>query len=165
MHYGIQNLNPRLAAIQHKIADHFSIEKFANPAAVTLTMKLRVNGQNIDPMIASREFRYFKKRLDAKLLGSRAKRYGKRLNCFAVVEANAEGRLHYHAIIDRPSHCEFEDFKAAIAEQWSKVSFGYRHIKVKNEPNEGWNNYLVKLRQKSDLLDAIDWANCHLAAE
>ncbi len=85
--------------------------------AVTLTMKLRANGRANDLITASANCRYFLNRLNAKSLGAAAKRYGKKLKTFAVIEQNAEGRLHYHMIIDRPSHIAADDLSALIREQ------------------------------------------------
>src|SRR3981189_3544543 len=50
---------------------------FANPTALTLTMKKRAGGRNADHIIASTNFRHFINRLSHALLGARAKRYGK----------------------------------------------------------------------------------------
>src|ERR1700730_5930146 len=80
----------------------FDPSQFQNPAAVTLTMKKRVGCQNADPIAASENFRHFMNRLNHKILGSAAKLHGRRLKTVAVIESNADGRLHYHAMIDRP---------------------------------------------------------------
>src|SRR5665647_1809483 len=110
------------AAIDERYADAlrelFDPSKFQNPAAVTLTMKKRVGGRNADPIVASENFRHFMSRLNNKILGSAAKLHGRRLKTVAVVESNADGRLHYHAMIDRPDYCSFETFKDAVADQW-----------------------------------------------
>ena len=157
------------AAIDERYADAlrelFDPSKFQNPAAVTLTMKKRVGGRNADPIVASENFRHFMSRLNNKILGSAAKLHGRRLKTVAVVESNADGRLHYHAMIDRPDYCSFETFKDAVADQWLRTTFGYRQIDVQDAATPGWANYMLKSRQKSSLLDSIDWTNCHLIAE
>jgi hypothetical protein len=134
---------------------------FANPTALTLTMKKRAGGRNADHIIASTNFRHFINRLSHALLGARAKRYGNRLKTFAVIERNADGRLHYHAMIDRPDHCSLDEFRAVTTDQWQRTEFGYRHIDIKGEADAGWADYMLKFRQKASLLDAIDWTNCH----
>jgi hypothetical protein len=143
----------------------FDPSQFQNPAAVTLTMKKRVGCRNADPIGASENFRHFINRLNHILLGSRAKRYGARLRTVAVLESNAEGRLHYHAMIDRPYHCSLETFKDVVTDQWLRTDFGYRHVDIQDAANAGWTNYMLKSRQKTSLLDSIDWNNCHLIAE
>lgn len=139
--------------------------KFSNPAAVTLTMKKRAAGRLADEIVASENLLQFRNRLNHAVLGSRAKRHGAKLQMIAVRESSADGRLHYHCIIDRPYHWSFERFSAAIGEQWSKTEFGYDEIDVKDQPDAGWTDYLLKRRQKQSLPDSIDWANCHLTAE
>lgn len=139
--------------------------KFENAAAVTLTMKKRSGGRVADEINASENFRHFRKRLDHTILGSRAKRYGGRLKMLVVLERSGDHRLHYHCIIDRPYHCSLERLEAAIREQWLKTDFGYCHVDVQDQPNAGWMDYILKQRQKSSLLDSIDWANCQLIAE
>ena len=63
-------------------------------------MRKRVGFQNADLVAASQNFRHFMNRLNNKILGSAAKLHGRRLKTVAVIEANADGRLHYHAMID-----------------------------------------------------------------
>jgi hypothetical protein len=139
--------------------------KFQNPAAVTLTMKKRANGEAADPIIASENFRHFRNRLNHTVLGSRAKRYGARLLMVVVLEISADHRLHFHCIIDRPDHCPFSRFESIVREQWWKTDFGYHQVDVQDQSDAGWTDYILKQRQKRSLLDSIDWTNCHLIAE
>jgi len=143
----------------------FDPSQFQNPVAVTLTMKKRVGGRNAGLIVASENFRHFMNRLNHKLLGSRAKRHGARLRTVAVIESNADGRLHYHAMLDRPYYCLFETFKGVVTDQWLRTDFGYRQIDIQDAANAGWTDYMLKSRQKTSLLDFIDWNNCHLSAE
>jgi hypothetical protein len=138
---------------------------FQAPAAVTWTMKKRVGFQNVDLLVASQNFHQFMNRLNNKILASAAKLHGRRLKTVAVIEANADGRLHYHAMIDRPHYCSFETFKGVVADQWLRTDFGYRQIDVQDAADAGWTDYMLKLRQKVSLLESIDWNNCHLIAE
>ena len=129
--------------------------------AVTLTMKMRANGRSNDIITASANCRHFFNRLNAKSLGAAAKRYTKKLRTFAVIERNAEGRLHYHMIIDRPAHIAADHLSALVREQWLKTDFGYRHIDVQPMTSDGWVSYILKGRQKNGrLLEHIDWNNC-----
>jgi hypothetical protein len=157
------------SGIEHRCVDglrkKFDPVLFQSPAAVTLTMKKRVGFQTADLLVASANFRHFMNRLNNNILGSAAKLHGRRLKTVAVIEANADARLHYHAMIDRPHYCSFERFKAVIADQWLRTDFGYRQIDIQDAADVGWTEYMLKLRQKISLLDSIDWNNCHLIAE
>lgn len=147
------------------LQEFFNIDRFSHPVAVTLTMKKRVGGQSADPISASENFRHFRNRLNAKLLGAKAKRYGAKLQMIAVLECSADARLHYHAIIDRPYYVPFDRFKDAVMVQWHKTAFGYRQIDIQDHADTGWVDYITKSQQKTSLLDSIDWTNCHLIAE
>jgi hypothetical protein len=143
----------------------FDSSPFQNPAAVTLTTKKRVGCRNADHMVASENFQHFMNRLNHRILGSAAKLHGRQLKTVAVIESIADGRLHYHAMIDRPHYCSFETFKDAVVDQWLRTDFGYRQIDIQDAATLGWTDYMLKSRQKLSLLDSIDWTNCHLIAE
>jgi hypothetical protein len=140
----------------------FNSVRFSQPAAVTLTMKKRAGSRSADEITASENFRYFRSRLETRVLNRAAKRHGKRLRLIAVLEISADHRLHYHCIIDRPYYCSFERFGAIIRDQWPKTDFGYHEVDVQDRSDDGWTDYILKLRQKRSLLDSIDWANCHI---
>jgi hypothetical protein len=143
----------------------FDPDRFDHPAAVSLTMKKRVGGRSIDMMVASENFSHFRNRQNNKILGSKAKLHGGKLKMVAIIESNADGRLHYHAMIDRPYYCSFDRFKDTVIDQWQRTDFGYRQIDVQDAANSGWIDYIIKPQQKGSLPDAIDWNNCHLIAE
>ena len=143
----------------------FDPAHFNLPAAATLTMKKRVGSRNIDLMAASENFRHFMNRLNHKILGSAAKLHARRLKTVAVIGSNADGRLHYHAMIDRPHYCSFETFRAAVTDQWLRTNIGYRQIDIQDAATPGWTDYMLKSHQKKSLLDSIDWTNCQLIAE
>lgn len=143
----------------------FDLSRWQNPCAVTLTMKKRSLNCVNDPITASTNYRHFANRLNATVLGSKAKRHGGKLQTIAVIESNADGRLHYHAVIDRPSHWTFKNFAEEIAHQWRRTNFGYDEVDVQDGATAGWTTYMLKYRQKASLPDSIDWENCHLTAE
>src|SRR5882724_8494312 len=135
----------------------FDPSKFQSPTAVTLTMKKRVGVRNADSNVASENFWHFMSRLNHKILGSAAKLHGRQLKTVAVIETNADGRLHYHAMIDRPCYCSFATFKNVVIDQWLRTDFGYRQINIQHEADAGWTDYMLEFRQKESLLDFIDW--------
>jgi hypothetical protein len=148
--------------VKTELRQLFDPTHFNLPAAVTLTMKKRVGSRNIDLMAASENFGHFMNRLNHKILGSAAKLHARRLKTVAVIESNADGRLHYHAMIDRPCYFSFEKFKVVVTDQWLRTDFGYRQIDIQDAATAGWTDYMLKSRQKTSLLDSIDWNNCHL---
>jgi len=152
--------------IKTELQQLFDAAHFELPAAVTLTMKKRVGSRNVDFLAASENFGHFMNRLNHKILGSAAKLHARRLKTVAVIESSADGRLHYHAMIDRPCYFSFEKFKGVVTGQWLRTDFGYRHVDIQDAADAGWTNYMLKSRQKNScLLDSIDWNNCHLIAE
>jgi hypothetical protein len=144
-----------------ELRKRFDPSQFQNPAAAALTMKKRVGFRNGDPTVASENFRHFMSRLNHKILGSAAKLHGRKLKTVAVIETNADGRLHYHAMIDRPHYCSFEAFRAVVTDQWLRTGFGYRQIDIQDLPTSGSTDYMLKSRQKTSLFGSIDWNNCH----
>jgi hypothetical protein len=125
-------------------------------------MKKRVGARIADPIVASVNFRYFRTRLESRVLGRSARAHNRRLPLIAVLETSADHRLHYHCVIDRPFHCPFERFSAIIRDQWPRTDFGYHQIDIQDQSDQGWTAYILKQRQKRSLLDSIDWTNCHL---
>ena len=75
---------------------------FNNAATVTLTMKKRSGARVADEINASDNFRDFHKRLDHAILGSRAKRYGRRLKMVVVLRTKCR-LLHYRCILNGPT--------------------------------------------------------------
>lgn len=161
---GLREVSQR-ERVETELKQLFDPAHFDFPAAATLTMKKRIGSRNIDLMAASENFGHFMNRLNHKILGSAAKLHARRLKTVAVIESNADGRLHYHAMLDRPYYCLFETFKGVVIEQWLRTGFGYRQIDIQDAADAGWTDYMLKYRQKSSLLDSIDWNNCHLIAE
>ena len=144
------------------LASLISDVPFQNPVAVTLTMKKRAGARAADEIVASENLRLFRVRLETRVLGRAAKRHGKRLRMVCVLEMSADHRLHCHCIFERPFYCSFECFRAIIRDQWPKTDFGYHEVDVQDRSDSGWTGYILKPRQKTSLLDSIDWTNCQL---
>jgi hypothetical protein len=66
--------------------------------------------------------------------------HARRLKTVAVIESNADGRLHYHAMIDRPCYFSFEKFKVVVTDQWLRTDFGYRQIAIQDAATAGWTD-------------------------
>ena len=84
----------------------------------------------------------------------------KRLRVIPVLEKETDGRWHYHAAIEPPIHIGFEEFAKLIGACWSRTHWGYEKIQVRQNANQGWIDYMLKPRQKSEFEaweDCIDW--------
>lgn len=91
-------------------------------------------------------------------------RYGKRLKVIPVLEKQRDGRWHFHVAIEPPPHFSELHFKILIRDCWDKVHWAYGQDEIEINANQGWTNYMLKLRQKSELesfSDCIDWETIH----
>jgi hypothetical protein len=107
-------MTPLQIVCRHELERLINSVQFNAPSAVTFTMKKRNLYRSADPIVASENFKHFRNRLDHALLGSAAKRYGKRLLMVAALEISPDHRPHYHCNIDRPYHCSFQRFRAVL---------------------------------------------------
>lgn len=148
------------------VSKSVNLSAWDQPVAVTLTMRQVLNDANggclhLDHHQASANLSHFLKRLNRAFFGN-AVRHGRRVNSFAVLEKTSEGRLHYHALIDRPQTVEREAFDSAVELCWSKTKWAQRQIDIQHSANEGWLSYMLKARTKTNFYDDIDWTNAHL---
>jgi hypothetical protein len=109
-------------------------------------------------------FHHFMNLLNRAVYGNAVRRGGKQLRVLPILEKEEDGRRHYHAAIEPPTHIEPTRFVAFIRECWSKVDWGYREIMVRPNADRGWIGYMLKHRQKSEFYawsDCIDWESLH----
>jgi len=119
---------------------------------------------NVDEIHCKQAFRHFMNLLNRAVYGNAVRRHGKRLRVIAVVEKETSGRWHLHVAIEPPIHMTFEQFAATIRSCWRKTDWGYDELMVRRGANEGWIEYMLKSRQKSDLdawIDCIDLDTLH----
>ena len=153
--------------IQSSIRDWVSLDNFACPFAVTLTLKQRIDAQNgmhksavwLTPELASQNLRHFLNVLNKRIHGSSGKRYGRQVPVLAVLEGGQAKRLHYHLLIDCPRDDLIETFPQLVSETWHSTQWGYDQVEV-TQADFGWVDYITKLRDKPDFDLAIDWMNC-----
>ena len=103
-------------------------------------------------------------RLDNAVYGNAARRHGKRVKVLPVVEEDTNGRWHYHAAIELPTHLDGTKFEQLVRDCWSKVDWGYDRILLRDNADRGWLDYILKPRQKSGLeawSDCINWDSLH----
>ena len=174
MHFSKQYTAPSSKDYQKAIRDWIPpIHQWRNAHAVTLTLKKAINVQDgyrkfnirLDQTIAQDNLRRFLNILNNKTLGNRAKRYKQRIPAFPLFEGGAgtDTRPHYHLILD----CPFADYPPhSYAETirlcWSKTLWGHREIDVQPQCDDGWTDYITKLRSKYDISQSIDWNNVTL---
>lgn len=135
-----------------------SIEEFKNPVAITLTFE----STNISQDKAKANMEVFIKKLSHKVFKSAYRKHKKLVNIFPVLEGGlgTDTHYHYHCIIERPSHIEYEDFEIYIAESWKATNRSNPRITI--EPaydSEGYLDYITKLCSKNNFMDAIDVEN------
>ena len=164
-------MNPTDLQLQSAFRSFASVKGWHDPHAVTLTMK---QGQQIDagrgptyvpltPAMASGNMTHFLNRLNKAVYGNAAVRYGKRVAAIPVIEGGNEKRLHYHLVLDCPRSDLHDRYPELIADLWQKTEWGYKKIDVTPKSDEGWTNYISKLRDKPQFSDSFDWANYHLS--
>jgi hypothetical protein len=136
--------------------------------AVTLTLKQALPTAK-GTLVAAREFdchctlEQFVYRLNRACYGNAARR-GKRLRVIAVVEKAADGRWHIHAAIESPNKMNARYFEKKIRSSWSKPVWAHREIEIRHDANQGYVEYMLKLRQKSGYecwFDSIDLGTLH----
>jgi hypothetical protein len=58
------------------------------------------------------------------------------------------------------------NFSPALTEKirlsWNKTNAGNMQIKVEQNTDQDWFDYIAKYKTKEDYLDAFDWENTHL---
>lgn len=144
------------------------ISRWRSICAVTLTLKqaLWSDGFRVgaDEHKCSAAFRNFTKRLNRRVYGASARAGKKRLRILAALEKAADGRFHYHVAVEPPLHLAPHDFEAYVRHCWAQVDWAHDRISIEFGADEGWVNYMLKLRQKSGFeswSDCMDWHNCY----
>lgn len=155
--------------IQTAFRDFARTDHWTCPFAVTLTMKQAtdaVDGDRkvkvfLDPDKASQNLSHLLNRLNKRIFGNRAKRFGNGLRVIPVLEGGRGERLHYHLMIDCPREELQDRFEPMINEIWQQTQWGFRQTDIRPYADDGWKDYISKLRDKPDYADAIDWRNYH----
>src|SRR5829696_4671104 len=110
----------------------------------------------LTPDGATQNMRHFLRKLNRKLYGNAAWRFGKSVRIFPVLERSHGDRLHYHAVIDRPEHLEAAEFAELVMETWRTTDWGHNQVDIQDDADEGWLKYILKGRTKAEFDDAID---------
>jgi hypothetical protein len=152
---------------------------------VSLTLKQACKSEDgrwikIDEHQCRRASRHLMNLLNRAVYGNTVKRHGKRLRVIPVLGNDTErdprettvrhrgkckralpikgrGRWHIHCAIELPKHIDAVDFEQLIHACWAKVHWGFRRVLVRDGTNQGWIDYLLKRRQKSQF---ESWSDC-----
>lgn len=152
-------------AMQSSLREWLKMDKWHSPFAVTLTLKQRLwldGGASValTPDLASRNLRHFLNLVNKRVYGSSAQRNGNRIRSVVALEGGHFKRLHYHLMLDCPRDELTMEFPAILTKAWVSTDWGYPQIDI--QPcDQGWLNYMTKLRDKADFASAFDWELCH----
>lgn len=134
-----------------------------NPICATLTEKQIFRGVRLDTIRSDTNFRHFTNLLNRKVYGNNFRRFKPRLSIFSVKEVSDGNRHHRHCLIEAPSSASFEMFVFYVEQSWRQTDFGYNHIHITKPSSQidedGWIDYILKFRTKTDYSTSIDWNN------
>jgi hypothetical protein len=137
-------------------------KNWINPQAVTLTLRTsRLVGTvrvKLTAFEAQRNLRHFLKVVHKKLapFGFPKKAV---LQCLPIFEDD-EVRPHLHLMLDRPACIEAAEYADLLQYEWSRTDWALERADIKPcDDDDGWLDYISKLRTKSDYAAAIDWTN------
>ena len=123
---------------------------------VSLTLKQRVDNKSLTNYISSQNLKHFLNVLNKKCFGNSFTRFNKRLRVLPVLERSTTGRYHYHLTLQNPFPDNPYKFESMINFTWFNTNYGYRHIHIDRNVNEGWNDYITKFNTSDD---EVDWIN------
>jgi hypothetical protein len=154
-----------LTEYRKQLLNYINFPSWINPVAVTLTYKQvfhSISGSiGLTATLASQNIRHFFNKINRRYFKNAFKRYGKQLSAVPVMEISDDGRIHYHLLIDRPSHISLAQFDVDIRAIWRSTDWGYKEIHIDPNPNQGWLYYITKRSQKPEYDLSIDWMNYH----
>lgn len=133
--------------------------------ALTLTFKQRIGWDRLTADVAQQTLRHFLRRLNRVSRGKKFRKRRPALTVLAVREGGcgkAHKHLHYHLQLEVPSDRSPAEFGAHCLRTWSSLDWGSdRYNRMSVSADEGWTEYLLKLRDKPNFADAVDVMNCY----
>ncbi len=127
-----------------------------NCFGVSLTLKQRVDNKSLTNDISNQNLKHFLNVLNKKCFGNSFNRFNKKLRVIPVLERSKVGRWHYHLTLQNPFPENPYKFESMINHAWFNTNYGHRHIHIHRNINEGWNDYITKLKTSDD---EVDWIN------
>lgn len=118
---------------------------------------------------AKQTFRHYLRRLSRKALNDPHGRRGLKLKVVPVIEGGErvhETRLHYHCVFRVPDYLSDVEFATMCLHEWASMEDGStQQMQAFLNPDEGWNEYILKWRSKPVYVDALDVENMWLGDE
>ena len=127
-----------------------------NCFGITLTLKQQIKNQRLDKISSSQNLKHFLNILNKQVFGNSVQRFNRRLKVLPVLETSTSNRLHYHLTLENPFPNDPNRFKHLIESCWKKTKFGYDHVDINDNIDQGWNDYITKFNNKED---EVDWIN------
>ena len=127
-----------------------------NCFGITLTLKQQIKNQRLDKISSSQNLKHFLNVLNKQVFGNSVQRFNRRLKVIPVLETSKTNRLHYHLTLENPFPNDPNRFKHLIESSWKKTKFGYDHVDINENIDQGWNDYITKFNNKED---EVDWIN------
>jgi hypothetical protein len=130
--------------------------------AVSLNFKLQLRSDHgsmtvLTEDICRQQLLGFGVALDRLVYGNAARRYGKRVRRVVVLE-NGEDRVwHAHLAMEKPPTMADVKFRKLVMEAWDKCPWSGRQEDIQLDADEGWMDYLGKIRSKREF---ISWSDC-----
>lgn len=118
----------------------------------------------IDEFKCRQAFKHFMNILNREVYKNAYVKFGKRLRVISVLEKQKDGRWHFHVSIEPPSHLSELLFRTLIRDCWDRVHWAHGQDEIETSADQGWTNYMLKLRQKSEFesfSDCIDWESLY----
>ena len=81
----------------------------------------------LDELTAKKAFGNYMNDLNCRIYKAAFRHHGRRLRVIPIVEKSADGRWHYHAAIEPPSHMDANSFGDTAMEAWLQTPLGYDH--------------------------------------
>lgn len=160
----LQSIYHRNRALREETITFLDISGWANPTAVTLTLKKGFSRDGVffaaTPEICQQNLKHALNVLNRKIYGNKARKV--RIECIPVLEQDASGRFHYHLALNRPAEISEVLFPLRVKSVWEKTAWGYKQCDFKAGADRGWIEYMTKFRSKREFDLAIDWGNFHL---
>jgi hypothetical protein len=160
---GIELNKTHTIELRESLLEFCRSKNWISPQAVTLTLRTsRPAGTvwvKLTAADAQQNLRHFLNVVHKKLA---AYGFPKRaeLQCVPIFEGDDAVRPHFHLMLDRPACIEAAEYADLLERAWSRTYWGHQRTEIKPcDDEDGWLDYISKLRTKSDYAAAIDWTN------
>jgi hypothetical protein len=153
-------------ALAHRSAllDFCRSKTWTSPHAVTLTLKTRTLvgdiWQSLTQLEAQQNLTHWLNVVRKKLVRLGFSKHAA-LQRVPIFEGRQhQHRPHYHLMLDKPDCIETPEYETLIQHEWQRTRWGHQRVTVDAcHDEDGWLNYITKLRTKEQYAASIDWTN------